>query len=98
MRAVERNPEKDQAAYPRKDKMGSYQKPNSRRVIFSMTRIMALTSAWLVGCATIASIPRELGRSPAEDERRIIDTFTPRVIAAARQEGFTCAEVPFVMI
>lgn len=63
----------------------------------STTRIMASMSVWLVACGTMASIPRELGRSPTGEEQRIIETFAPRVIAAARQEGFTCAEVPVVM-
>ncbi len=54
-----------------------------------------MTSMWLVACAT--TIPPELGRPPSDDERRIIETFAPRVIAAARHEGFTCSEVPLAM-
>jgi Zn-dependent protease with chaperone function len=32
-----------------------------------------------------------------EDERQFIDAFAPQVIAAARQEGFTCGTVTFAM-
>lgn len=49
----------------------------------------------LMGCAT--TIPRELGRIPNEEEQRLIDTFASKVIAAARQEGFNCAQVPLAI-
>jgi hypothetical protein len=57
----------------------------------------AFVSVWLVGCGTIASIPREIGRPPTAEEQKSIDTFVPRVIATARHEGFECAEVPVAM-
>lgn len=36
--------------------------------------------------------------SPTAEEQKAIDTFAPRVIAAARQEGLTCATVTFAML
>lgn len=59
--------------------------------------VLASLSLWLLGCATVTSIPPEVGRAPTTDEERLIDTFAPRVIAAARQEGFTCGSVIFAM-
>ena len=52
----------------------------------------------LTGCVTMTSIPREVGRPPTTEEQRSIDTFAPRVITAARLEGFGCTDVPFAMI
>jgi len=58
----------------------------------------------LVGCVTggvngVAStpIPREVGRVPTAEERAIVDTFLPQVVAAARLEGFSCNVVPVAM-
>ncbi|MBI2205269.1 MAG: hypothetical protein HYU41_15585 [Candidatus Rokubacteria bacterium] len=51
----------------------------------------------LAGCAALTYLPPELGRPPTADERRIIEAFAPRVIAAARHEGFACTEVVFVV-
>lgn len=56
-----------------------------------------LITVLVAGCATLGgppTIPRELGRPTNEQERRLLDTFVPRVVAAARAEGFKCAYVP----
>ena len=66
-----------------------------RRVSRRRLGILAVMGMGLAGCAT--SIPQEVGRAPNEDEQRIIDTFAPQVVAAARQEGFACATVTFAM-
>lgn len=62
-------------------------------------REMATLAAvvWLAGCATLTYLPPELGRPPTAGERRIIEGFAPRVIAAARHEGFACPEVVFIV-
>jgi len=60
--------------------------------------VAALINVWLVGCATMTLLPREVGRPPTAEEQKAIDTFAPRAIAAARQEGLTCATVTFAML
>lgn len=59
--------------------------------------LLASASLWLVGCATVASIPPEIGRAPTLEEQWLINTFAPQVIAASRQEGFVCGTVTFAM-
>lgn len=65
--------------------------------MMSRRALLAFLSVWLAGCASVTPIPRELGRAPTEEEQRLIETFAPRVIAVARQEGFTCEQVSFAV-
>src|SRR5262249_29846007 len=45
-----------------------------------------------------ASIPPGLGHVPTAEEQQLIDRFAPRVVAAARLEGFRCQSVTFVTL
>jgi hypothetical protein len=51
----------------------------------------------MFACGAASTLPPELGRFPTKEEQQRIEAFAPRVIAAAREEGLRCAEVPIVM-
>ena len=63
----------------------------------SSASLLPIAAAGMFACSTMSTLPQEVGRFPTEEERRRIEAFAPRGIAAARHEGLVCADVPIVM-